>query len=192
MGEKSTRSRARRGAASARCGSGNCMPRTSTADSRNESEFRMNTVSRPNKAATAPPRPDPSARLTDQVIEESAVGDHKILAVERCSESAALRAGSKNAHIIVSSEQQHVDEPDRSARGCTKSIPSTMPARARSASDHHSLAADAVVHHARGGGDEELRKHLEHHRERDRFRAVPSIRAEACRWRSCRASRPSR
>ena len=73
-----------------------------TADARNESAFSTNTASRPNKAATTPPTDAPINRFTDHVAEDS------VFARMTSSRAAifgitALRAGSKNAAISVSS-----------------------------------------------------------------------------------------
>ena len=61
----------------------------------------MKTVSRPKNAATTPPTDAPISRFTDHVA------DDNVLATSTSSSAAilgitALRAGSKNAAIVVS------------------------------------------------------------------------------------------
>ena len=70
-GVKSTRSRARNGAAASACGSANCILRIRTADVRNDSALSTNTASRPKNAATTPPTEAPIIRLTDHVADDS-------------------------------------------------------------------------------------------------------------------------
>src|ERR1700692_4950747 len=100
-GEKSTRSRGRNGAANSACGSAKCMPAMSIAEAKKDKALSTKTASRPKKAATTPPTDAPINRLTDHVAEES------VLATRTSSLAAMLgttelRAGSKNAAIMVS------------------------------------------------------------------------------------------
>ena len=90
-----------------------------------------NTVSRPNSAATTPPTDAPTSRFTDHVADES------VLATSTSSRAAtlgitAVRAGSKNAAISVSSNSSgytsHTVDRDR-----TSSMAKTMTIRATSA-----------------------------------------------------------
>ena len=100
-GEKSTRSRGLSGAADSACGSAKCIPPIRMAEAKKDSALRMNTVSRPKKAATTPPTEAPINRFTDHVAEES------VLAMSTSPRAAMfgiteLRAGSKKAAMMVS------------------------------------------------------------------------------------------
>src|SRR5450631_3135528 len=70
-----------------------------------QNAFGMNTVSRPKNAATTPPTDAPISRFTDHVAAD------RVFAT-RTSPSAAmlgiteLRAGSKNAAIVVSANSK--------------------------------------------------------------------------------------
>ena len=80
---------------------GKVHARIMSADTRNDSPFRTNTASRPNHAATTPPIVAPSTRFIDHVVDE------RVFATITSSRAVMfgmteLRAGSKNAAIIVS------------------------------------------------------------------------------------------
>ena len=91
----------------------------------------MKTASRPNSAATTPPSVAPMARLNDHVVEESVFAAISVSGVVMLG-ITALRAGSKNAAIMVSSSSSG-QTSQTSAGVRTNSMPSTMAARARSA-----------------------------------------------------------
>ena len=66
-------------------------------------------------------------------------------------------------------EQQRIDQPDHP--GCAHAQHAQHHEEARDiGADHDGSATDAVVDHARGGGRENLRQHLQHHRERHGLR----------------------
>ena len=75
------------------------------AETKNDSALRINTTSRPKKAATAPPTEAPINRFTDHVAEESvfAISTSSLAAILG---TTALRAGSKNAAITVSASSK--------------------------------------------------------------------------------------
>ena len=71
------------------------------ADVRNDSALRMNTASRPKNAATTPPTEAPMSRFTDHVADESVFATSTSLSAAILG-MTELRAGSKNAVIVVS------------------------------------------------------------------------------------------
>ena len=80
------------------------MLRTRLAEIRNDRAFTRKTVFLPKATATAPPKADPTARVTDQVVLES------VLAASNSRPCAMLgttapRAGSKKAHMVVSAKR---------------------------------------------------------------------------------------
>jgi hypothetical protein len=60
------------------------------------------TVSRPNCQATRPPMEAPTARLNDQVIEDSALATSTSSREEQSLGMIAWRPGSNSAHMVVS------------------------------------------------------------------------------------------
>src|SRR3981189_2520419 len=105
MGEKSTRSRGRSGAADSAWGSAKLILLISNADVRNESAFRMKTVSRPKRAATTPPTAAPTSRFTDHVAQDNVLGTSPSSSAAMLG-ITALRAGSKNADMVVSASSR--------------------------------------------------------------------------------------
>src|SRR5437870_3511623 len=104
MGDKSTRSYNRNGRDDSACGSWKRIPRIKSAEIKNEPAFITNTAFRPSNAPTTPPKVAPSTRFMDQVVDDS------VLARTRSSRVVILgitelRAGSKNAAIMVSSRR---------------------------------------------------------------------------------------
>ena len=107
------------------------MRRIRFAESTNESELMIKTVSRPKAAATNPPSAAPMAKLNDQVVEESAFATTTSLSAAMFG-TTADRAGSNSAHITVSQNSSAYSN-QMPSRERTSNIASTMPARAQSA-----------------------------------------------------------
>src|SRR5512133_245622 len=97
MCEKSIKSRAHKGGRCSTCGSLNRMREISTAERTKLLEVRMNTVLRPNDAASSPPRAEPTASVNDQVIEERLFATSFSSSVDVIFGITELRAGSNIA-----------------------------------------------------------------------------------------------
>src|SRR6476646_4567934 len=101
IGEKSASSRGWNGGAFSRCGSLKRIAPINNAETTNDSELTMKTVSRP-KAASRPPIPEPSASPTLQVTEDNAFATIVSSDPDVIVGITALRPGSNNAQKRVS------------------------------------------------------------------------------------------
>jgi len=116
---------------------GKAHPKMNSAEAKNESAFRMNTASRPRRAATAPPRAAPIMRFSDQRVEDR-VFAKTTSSFPRCLGITSFARFKKRSQQGFRNQQRihHHTTPFERTNSMQKTI-----ACAQVSDDHHMLAA---------------------------------------------------
>src|SRR3712207_6057372 len=105
------------------------MARSSNAETTKDSELMTKTASRPNAAASKPPRPDPSESETLHVTDDKALATRDSSGVAVMFGMTALRPGSKKAQNTVSRKSRTYSSQAVS-RDCANNMQNVTTARA--------------------------------------------------------------